>query len=77
MLIQNFYTNAKAAFYNKNSSTRRANPANKTKFPKADNLSGANGNGISAMTAADLEKLIDETTDFDALDPRIRKMFEG
>ena len=78
LLVQNFYTNAKTAFYNKNSqnSNRRVNPASKTKFPKADNLNGANGNGVKAMTAADLERLIDETEDFDSLDPKIKKMFE-
>ena len=78
LLIQNFFTNAKAAYRNKNSqpSQKRNNPASKTKFPRAENLSGANGNGVSKITAHDLEKIIDSTDDFEKLDPKIKKLFE-
>lgn len=78
MLIQNFYQNAKSAYQNKKSkpTQRKNNLASKTNFPRADNLSGANGNGVHKMTAADLEKIIDSTDDFDKLDPRIKKLFE-
>ena len=78
MLVQNFYNQAKAAYQNKNlSSPKGKNPAPKANLPKVDQLNGSNGNGVQTMTVADLERIIDSTTDFDKLDPKIRKMFEG
>ena len=76
-LVLSFYQQAKAAYQNKNlPKPQKNNPAPKTKFPKADQLNGANGNGVQTMTAADLEKIIDSTEDFEKLDPKIKKLFE-
>ena len=78
-LVQTYFTQAKTIFQAKKNQLQPQTTKSKPKanMPKVDQLNGSNGNGAQTMTAADLERIIDSTTDFDKLDPKIRKMFEG
>ena len=79
MLVQNYFTQAKEKYRSQKGKTANSQSARKQagSLPKVDNLNGANVSNSGVMSVKDLEKIIDETTDFDKLDPKIRKMFEG
>ena len=75
MLVQSFFTNAKTAYGGRKArQPPRKNPA--PNFPKTDRISGSNLNSAGKYTYQDLERIINETDDFDKLDPKIRRMFE-
>ena len=78
-LVQAYYAQAKTLLQARKNQLQPQPAKSKPKanMPKVDQLNGSNGNGAQTMTAADLERIIDSTTDFDKLDPKIRKMFEG
>ena len=78
-LVQAYYAQAKTLLQAKKNQLQPQPAKSKPKanMPKVDQLNGSNGNGTQTMTAADLERIIDSTTDFDKLDPKIKKMFEG
>lgn len=81
--VQAMFEKAKTAYHaQKGNNQKIENPKQKSaqakSLPRVDRLNGANGNGSSGvLTVRDLEKLIDETDDFDKLDPRVRKIFES
>ena len=81
--VQTMFERAKAAYHNQKGKTQKQeNPRQKTEqaktLPRIDRLNGANGNNASGLlTVRDLERIIDETDDFDKIDPRIKKIFEG
>lgn len=78
--VQNYFSQAKSLYKNeKNKSQKNNQSARKaaSNLPKADQISGANVGNYGGYSVQDLEKIIDSTTDFDKLDPKIRKMFEG
>lgn len=79
MLIQNYFAQAKAIFRSQNNQPKNNNSARNAaaKLPKVDSLTDANASNYNGLTYKDLEKMIDETNDFEKLDPRIKKMFEG
>lgn len=79
MLIQNYFAQAKAIYRSQKNQPKNNQSAKNMvgKLPKVDSLNGANTQNYNSLTVKDLEKIIDETTDFDKLDPKIKKMFEG
>ena len=79
MLVQSYYAQAKAAFAAKKSKTQssRKTSSSAVNLPKVDRLSGSSGNTTGSLTAADFERIIDQTEDFDKLDPRIKAIFEN
>lgn len=79
MLVQNYFTQAKESYRNQKAQPKNNQSARKaaSKLPKADQLNGANANNYGGYSAKDLENIIDSTTDFDKLDLKIKKMFEG
>ena len=79
MLIQNYFAQAKAIYRSQNNQ-QKSNKSNRKaagKLPRADYLNDANTKNYNGLSARELEKIIDSTNDFDKLDPRIKKMFEG
>lgn len=81
LLVQNYFSQAKELYKNEKNKTPKNNQNSARKaagnLPKSDQLNGANANNYGGLSVKDLEKIIDSTTDFDKLDPNIRKMFEG
>ena len=80
LLVQNYFTQAKELYKNEKNKTPKNNQSARKAaetLPKADQINGANANNYGGLSVKDLEKIIDETTDFDKLDPKIKKMFEG
>lgn len=78
--VQNYFSQAKSLYKNeKNKSQKNNQSARKaaSNLPKADQISGANVGNYGGYSVQDLEKIIDSTTDFDKLDPKIKKIFEG
>ena len=78
MLVQNYFAQAKAIYRSQKGKQKNNQSARNAadKLPKIDNLNGASGSVSNGYSVKDLEKIIDETTDFDKLDPKIRKLFE-
>lgn len=76
ILVQNYFAQAKAAFYSRKSQAK-PKKNNALNLPKADLIQGANSNISQNLSARDIEKLLDETADFDNLDPRIKQLFEN
>ena len=78
MLVQNYFAQAKAIYRSQKGRQKNNQSARNAadKLPKIDNLNGASGSVSNGYSVKDLEKIIDETTDFDKLDPKIRKLFE-
>lgn len=79
MCVQNYFTQAKELYRNQKAKPKNNQSARKAaeSLPKSDQINGANANNYGGLSVKDLEKIIDDTTDFDKLDPKIKKMFEG
>lgn len=79
MLIQNYFAQAKAIFRSQKNQPKNNQSARNAagKLPKVDSLNDANASNYNGLSYSDLEKIIDSTDDFDKLDPKIKKMFEG
>ena len=81
LLVQNYFNQAKTLYKNEKNKTPKNNQNSARKaasnLPKSDQINGANVGNYGGLSVQDLEKIIETTTDFDQLDPNIKKLFEG